>query len=73
MNFPPARTYEAIACGCVMVASDNEIYTRLGFTDGENYVAFKKNDLNDFREKATYYTENPELMVEMHKKKFTLS
>ncbi len=51
MNFPPARTYEGIACGSIMIASKNKIYEDLGFVDGENYIAFEKNDLESFRSK----------------------
>lgn len=53
MNFPPARTYEGIACGCIMVASNNKIYEDLGFMNGVNYIGFSKNDLGDFRTKTT--------------------
>lgn len=51
MDFPPARTYEGIACGCIMIASKNKIYEDLGFIDGENYIAFEKNNLESFKTK----------------------
>lgn len=60
LNFPPARTYEGIACGCVMVAEENEIWSDLGFVADENYIAFEKNNYEQMREKITYYMENQE-------------
>ncbi len=48
MNFPPARTYEGIASGSIMIASKNKIYEDLGFIDGVNYIGFDKNDLESF-------------------------
>ncbi len=59
-NFPPARTFEGIACGCVMVASDNPIYTDLGFIPGVNYIAFSKGDYEDLGRKLRYYIAHPE-------------
>lgn len=38
-NFPQARTYEGIACGCVMVAADSPIYYDWGFVPEVNYIS----------------------------------
>ncbi len=35
-NFPPARTYEGVAAGSIMVARKHPAFTDLGFVDGEN-------------------------------------
>lgn len=72
-NFPPARTYEGIACGCVMVASKNSIYEDLGFVDGINYIAFEKNDLEDFRKKVEYYMTHPDKLKELQKNSLQLA
>lgn len=37
-NFPPARTYEGVAAGSIMVAREHAVFTELGFVDGENCV-----------------------------------
>lgn len=72
-NFPPARTYEGIACGCVMVASKNPIYEDLGFIDGVNYIGFEKNSLEDFRKKVEYYIANPNKLKEIQKNSLELA
>lgn len=58
MNFPPARTYEGVAAGSVMISSNNEIYKELGFVDGENCILHRKNDLDDFKQKVEFYLEH---------------
>lgn len=68
MNFPPARTYEGIACGSIMIASKNKIYEDLGFIEDENYIAFTKNDLEDFRNK-TLEALNDKFNLEVIQKK----
>jgi hypothetical protein len=73
LNFPPARTFEGMASGCVMVASENPIYRSLGFKDGENYISFKKNDLNDFRCKLEEYIKSPKKSNMLHLKGIELS
>lgn len=57
-NFPPARTFEGIACGAVMVASDSDIYKELGFLPGYNYIAFQKDDYDDLKSKIKYYMDH---------------
>jgi hypothetical protein len=37
-NFPPARTYEGVAAGSIMVARDCPIFTDAGFVDRENCI-----------------------------------
>lgn len=73
MNFPPARTYEGIACGCVMVASKNPIYEDLGFIDGVNYIGFEKNSLEDFRKKVEYYIAHPDKLQVIQKNSLELA
>jgi len=66
MNFPPARTYEGIACGCVMVANRNQIYLELGFIDGVNCILFEPNNIEDMCSKINYYIQNPEILYDIH-------
>lgn len=72
-NFPPARTYEGIACGCVMVAEENDIYGELGFEANINYIAFTKGDFQDMAEKIRYYMKHEEELVKMHVKSLELA
>ncbi len=60
MAFPPARTYEGTAAGSVLIGAEHGSYTDLGFVDGVNCILHRKDDLNDFREKAGYYVKNPD-------------
>lgn len=54
-NFPPARTYEGIACGCVMVAPNNNIYSKLGFINDYNYIGYQEGNYSDMIKKIRYY------------------
>lgn len=60
LNFPPARTYEGMACGSVMVASDSPIYRHLGLIPDHHYIAFKQNDLHDFYQKIVAISGQPD-------------
>lgn len=59
MNFPPARTYEGIACGCVMVAANTNVFTELGFEDGVNAILFQPGNYDDMMLKIRYYMMHP--------------
>lgn len=48
MHYPPARAYEAPACGAVMVASDHPVYTEFGWHPGVNYIAHQYPDVDSF-------------------------
>jgi hypothetical protein len=58
--FPPARTYEGVACGAVMVSSEHPIFSDLGFVDGENCIMHRPLDLEHFRERVVHYLERPD-------------
>lgn len=72
-NFPPARTFEGIACGCVMVAEDNEIYTDLGFIPDVNYISFEKENYHQMHDKIKYYMEHTEKLNDIQEKSLELS
>ena len=72
-NFPPARTYEGIASGSVMVAEDLQIYRDLGFINGENCILFEHRDYDQMIQKIRYYMQNPEELMAIQKKSITLS
>lgn len=58
MAFPPARTYEGVAAGAVMVSDDHECFKDLGFVDGENCIMHRKLDISDFRERVSWYASD---------------
>lgn len=69
LNFPPIRTYEGIAAGCVMVCNENSCYTDYGFQDKINCIMSKKYDLSDMVKKIRYYLfEKPEKLEEIQKR-----
>ncbi len=72
-NFPPARTYEGIAAGSVMVAADNPIYSELGFEPGVNYIAFEEGNYKDLGDKVRYYIAHPEELHEIQKRSLNLA
>ena len=68
-NFPPIRTYEGMAAGCVMVCNENDCYRDLGFQDKINCIMFKKYDLDDMAEKIRYYLfDRPEELEAIQKR-----
>jgi glycosyltransferase involved in cell wall biosynthesis len=48
MHYPPARTYEATACGTVMICSDHPVYSECGWKDGVNCITHRFGDLDAF-------------------------
>lgn len=72
-NFPPARTFEGIASGTVMVAAYNEIYSDLGFIPDYNYIAFEKGNYTDLKEKITYYMMHDEKLKQLQKNSLILA
>ncbi|BDI28887.1 hypothetical protein CCAX7_009380 [Capsulimonas corticalis] len=65
MEFPPARTFEGTAAGCVMVSSDHASYGDYGFLDGVNCVMHRRHDLSDFQEKVRYYIDHPDKLAQI--------
>lgn len=72
-NFPPARTFEGIACGCVMVAEDSDIYKELGFVPDINYIAYAKGDYEQMKSKIAYYQLHYDKLFAMHVKSLELA
>jgi hypothetical protein len=44
LQFPPARTYEGVACGSIMVAPDNLCFRDIGFSHLNNCIFFSPSD-----------------------------
>lgn len=57
-GFPPGRTYEGIASGCVMVAAESEIYSDLGFINGINYIGYPEGNYDEMRRRINYYIQH---------------
>jgi hypothetical protein len=64
-NFPPAKYYEGMACGTVLLCSDHECNIEIGLDDGVNCVMFKQNDIIDFKEKVNFYQINADKLTEI--------
>lgn len=72
-NFPPARTYEGIACGGVMVAEYNDIYYELGFIPNINYIAYKKGDYLQLNNKIKYFQAHSEELKKIQERSLKLA
>ena len=73
MNFPPARTYEGIASGCVMVAEDLQIWKDLGFENGKNCILFEKGNYIEMIDKIKYYMSHFNELWEIQKNSIELA
>lgn len=73
MNFPPARTYEGIACGCVMVAERLPIWEDLGFQEGINCILFQKGDYQDMADQISYYRAHEQELQSLQKESLKLA
>lgn len=58
--FPSGKTFEGTACGSVLVCSEHPCFSNLGFIDGINCIKHKEFDIDDFKNKVTYYLNNPD-------------
>jgi len=67
MAFPPARTYEGIAAGCVMVANKHACFGDFGFRDGVNCILHERLSIEHFKEKVAYYLNYPGKLAEIAK------
>lgn len=72
-EFPPARTFEGIACGCVMVADDDPIYEDIGFKQDYNYISYTKGVYEEAIDKIRFYIKNEKKLEELQKKSIDLS
>ena len=72
-RFPPARTYEGIACGCVMVAENLPIYSDIGFVNDYNCILFEPGNYKDMYDKICYYKNHLEELYTIHKKSLELA
>ncbi len=66
MHYPPARTYEATACGAVMVCSDHPVYGECGWKDGVNCITHRFGDLADFQRAVRGALADPARLATIH-------
>lgn len=52
LNFPPAKIYEGMACGCIPVLPDIDIYNEIGLINNYNVIFFYPNNVNIMMEKV---------------------
>lgn len=72
-SFPPAKTFEGIACGSIMIGSNSLLYRELGFIDGINCILFDYLDFDEMFRKVQHYINNPILLDTLHKNSLSLS
>lgn len=59
MAFPPARTYEGMAAGALLVGNQHSCYADFGFLDGVNCILHKPQNLEDFRRRVEEVLSHP--------------
>lgn len=72
-KFPPARTYEGIACGAVMVAENLSVFKEIGFIDNVNCILFEKGNYQEMIAKISYYMSNYEKLKKIQEHSLELS
>ena len=65
MAFPPARTYEGVACGTLLVGEDTAVHRDLGFAHGENALLHVPDDIEDFARVVREAIAEPEHLAQM--------
>lgn len=58
IDLPPISAFEAIACGCVLIAEHDGMYDDMGFKDGVSYVSFD-GSVDDLKRKIRYFQDDP--------------
>lgn len=62
MAFPPARTFEGMASGALLVGNQHPCYADFGLEDGINCLLHRPHDVDDFREKVSSLLQNSQVM-----------
>jgi spore maturation protein CgeB len=65
MAFPPARTYEGVACGTLLVGEDTAVHRDLGFAHGENALLHVPHDTEDFARVVREAIAEPEHLAQV--------
>ena len=68
LYFPSAKTFEGPACGSVLVCSEHPCFSDYGFEDGVNCIKHREFDINNFRDKVSYYLNNLDKLEEIQKR-----
>jgi hypothetical protein len=66
MHYPPARTYEGLACGSVMLAARGSVWSDFGFEDGINCLLFEPGNLEDMMRVLKAGINDPERVRGLH-------
>lgn len=66
--FPPAKTFEGPACGSVLVCSEHPCFSDYGFEDGINCIKHKEFDINNLRDKVSFYINNSDKLEQIQKR-----
>ncbi len=66
--FPPAKTFEGPAAGSVLVCSQHPCFADYGFEDGINCIKHKEFDINNFKDKVSFYINNPDKLLQIQKR-----
>lgn len=61
-HYPSVKTYEAMACGSVFIATDNPCYNEIGLINGVNCLKCEDMNINSFKEIVNFYQKYPDLL-----------
>jgi len=64
-GLPSMKLLEGILCGAVLVGINDPMYTKIGFRDGINFIAYEKENLDDLIKKIHFYQNHPLLLEEI--------
>lgn len=68
LYFPSVKTFEGSACGSVLVCSEHPCFSDYGFEDGVNCIKHREFDINNFRDKVSFYLNNLDKLEEVQKR-----
>ena len=57
-NFPPAKYFEGPASGSVLVCAEHDCNKEFGFKDGDNCIMYEPYNIDNFKEKISFYIKN---------------
>ncbi len=66
MHYPPARTYEGVACGSIMLAAREPVYDDFAFQDGTNCLMYEPGNLENMRQVLHDAINDPARCLEIH-------
>lgn len=68
VGLPSINVFEGMACKCAYIGIEDPMYTNIGIIPEVHYIAYKKDDLEDFILKIRYYQSHPDELKKIAEK-----